>query len=287
MRRAAGMLTTALFLACALTLSAYAADTHKSGETFKDCPECPDMVVIPAGSFVMGSPPTEVGHAADETPREGPVSVRSFAVGKYEVTFAQWDACVAAGGCADPETGPYRPPDEGWGRGNMPVINVNWADAQRYVDWLNRRVGVRAYRLLSEAEWEYAARGGTATPFSFGAAITPDHANYNGTYAYGDGATGVFRNRTTPVGSFAPNPFGLYDMSGNVWEWVQDCYAASYADLPRDGSANTTVGCNNRVLRGGSWASYPQHLRSAYRFLINSVARFDNWGVGFRVARTL
>jgi formylglycine-generating enzyme required for sulfatase activity len=169
----------------------------------------------------------------------------------------------------------------------MPVINVNWADAQRYVDWLNRRTGMKTYRLLTEAEWEYAARGGTSTPFSFGATITPDQANYNGTYTYGDGAKGVFRNRTMPVASFAPNPFGLYDMAGNVWEWVQDCYAASYADLPRDGSANTTVGCNNRVLRGGSWASYPQHLRSAYRFLINPVARFDNWGVGFRVARTL
>lgn len=287
MYRAARIWARTVVLAGAAALAAHAAEPPKRGETFRDCPECPEMVVIPGGSFVMGSPASEVGRAADETPRDGPVSIRAFAAGKYEVTFAEWDACVAGGGCVDPQTGPYRPPDEGWGRGRMPVINVNWADAQRYVDWLNRRVGIKAYRLLSEAEWEYAARGGTTTPFSFGSAITPDQADYNGTFAYGDGRTGVFRNRTTPVGSFAPNPFGLYDMSGNVWEWVQDCYSASYAVLPRDGSANVTIGCNNRVLRGGSWASYPQHLRSAYRFLINPVARFDNWGVGFRVARTL
>lgn len=274
-------------LASAQTPGADVGPTFRVGETFKECPECPDMVVIPPGSFVMGSPAGEIGHRADETPRDDPVSIRSVAVGVFPVTFAQWDACVVGGGCVDPETGPYRPKDEGWGHGRQPVINVSWHDAQRYVQWLNARVGGHAYRLLSEAEWEYAARAGTTTPFNFGSTISPAQANYNGTYAYGDGAKGEFRRRTTPVGSFTPNAFGLFDMHGNVWEWVEDCYSASYAGLAKDGSANTTIGCANRVLRGGSWSSYPQHLRSAYRFLTNTVSRFDNWGVGFRVARTL
>jgi formylglycine-generating enzyme required for sulfatase activity len=281
----------ARFLAAAVVLAASVASAQapkaKVGESFKECPECPDMVVIPAGSFIMGSPANELGHHADETPRDGPVSIGSIAVGKFEVTFAQWDACVAGGGCVDPETGPYMPPDQGWGRGRQPVINVSWLDAERYVRWLNGRVGGAAYRLLSEAEWEYAARAGTTTPFSFGAAISTAQANYNGEYAYGAGAKGAFRQRTSPVGSFPPNKFGLYDMHGNVWEWVEDCYAGSYAGLAKDGSANTTEGCSNRVLRGGSWSSYPEHLRSAYRFITNFTFRFDNWGVGFRVARTL
>ncbi len=286
-RYLAAVVALAAGLCGAQASRAEVSQAFKAGEAFKNCPDCPEMVVIPSGSFVMGSPPGELGHRADETPRDGPVSVRSIAVGKFPVTFAQWDACVAGGGCIDPETGPYRPQDEGWGHGRQPVINVSWQDAQRYVQWLNGRVGGHAYRLLSEAEWEYAARAGTNTPFNFGATISSAQANYNATYVYGDGAKGAFRNRTTPVGSFAPNGFGLYDMHGNVWEWVEDCYAASYAGLAADGSANTTIGCSNRVLRGGSWASYPQHLRSAYRFLTNTVSRFDNWGVGFRVAKSL
>ena len=182
------------------------------------------------------------------------VTVPAFKLGKYEVTFAQWDACVADGGC-----GGYRPYDIKYGRGNRPVINVSWDDAQLFIDWLNARTGGH-YRLPTEAEWEYAARAGTTTRYSWGDDIGRNRANCHGNFC-GDS----YRN-TAPVGSFPANAWGLHDMNGNVWEWVQDCWNGSYAGAPSDGSAWTSGDCSLRVLRGGSWRYSPRDLRSAYRF---------------------
>ena len=226
------------------------------------------MMVIPAGSFMMGSPANVAGRDATESPQRQMTLRAPLAVGKFEVTFAEWDACVAAGGCS------HRTADEGWGRGNRPVINVSWDDAQAYVRWLSRRTG-RTYRLLTEAEWEYAARAGTVTAYSFGETISPSQANYRG------GNLGP----TQPVGSYAANRFGLHDMHGNVWEWVQYCYVASYPPGSGDASVAVTTGdCFARVLRGGSWLSTPQNLRAADRGRGTTGGRYSF--NGFRLART-
>lgn len=182
---------------------------------------------------------------------------QNFEVGRYEVTFAQWDACVAAGGCNG-----YRPPDQGWGRGNRPVINVNWNDAQAYVQWLSHQTGQR-YRLLTSSEWEFAARAGATTNFSWGDQDPVcDQSARNGA-----NFSACRDDRTQPVGSFQPNGFGLYDVHGNAWEWVED-----------------PAGWWTRGMRGGSWNAYPQNLRFAYRGANNSSTRLL---VGFRVARTV
>jgi len=240
----------------------------KPKDTFHECAkDCPEMVVAPAGSFMMGSPE---GQGADqEHPQHEVMIAKPFAVAKYEVTFAEWDACVAAGGCP-------RPFDSGLGRGVRPVINVSWDDAQQYVTWLSRLTG-RPFRLLSEAEWEYAARAGTTTLYSFG-----DNEAALGEYAwYHTNANG----KTHPVGEKKPNAFSLYDMHGNVWEWVEDCDHYSYEGAPTDGTAWTAGDCRYRVVRGGSWLSGPQDLRSANRSRLDSV--FRNPDLGFRVGRTL
>ena len=249
------------------------------GVTLRDCDECPELVVVPAGSFMMGSPASEEGRDDDEGPQHRVRIGQPFAVGVYEVTFAEWDACVRAGGC-----GGYRPGDRGWGRGIRPVINVSWEDAQGYVRWLSRRTG-NDYRLLSEAEWEYVARAGTTTPFHFGSTISTSEANYDGDYTYGNGRTGQDRRKTVAVGSFPANAFGLHDVHGNVWEWVQDCWNDRYAGAPTDGSAWERGECSRRVVRGGSWSSNPSGLRSAYRLWSTTGGR--NYSDGFRVARTL
>lgn len=249
------------------------------GQVFRDCDACPEMVVVPAGSFRMGSPSSEAGRADDEGPVHRVNIAQPFAVGVYEVTFAEWDACVADGGC-----GGHRPGDEGWGRGTRPVINVDWEEAQAYVEWLSGKTGKR-YRLLSESEWEYAARAGTTTPFHTGRSISTGQANYSGNYTYGPGGTGVYRKKTVAVGSFSPNAFGLHDVHGNVWEWVQDCWNANYQGAPNDGSAWQSGDCGRRMLRGGSWFDDPRGLRSASRG--RSTPGGHNYVVGFRVARTL
>jgi formylglycine-generating enzyme required for sulfatase activity len=243
------------------------------GEVFKDCDECPEMVVVPAGTFQMGS---NDGHN-DEKPVHRVTIPRPFAVGKYEVTFSEWDACVAARGCS------RKPGDSGWGRGRRPAINVDWDDAQEYVKWLSRRTR-KSYRLLSEAEWEFAARAGTTTPFHFGATITPKQANYDGNYTYNGGPKGVYRQKTVPVGQFPANAFGLHDVHGNVWEWTQDCTNGSYSGAPSDGTAWTSGDCSRRVLRGGSWNFDPRGVRSAIRSRSRASSR--NYGFGFRISRT-
>ena len=237
----------------------------------------PEMVRIPAGSFLMGSPPSEPERNDDEGPQHQ-VQVPAFELGKYEVTFDQWDACVSAGGCT------HRPEDQGWGRGTRPVINISWDDAQGYVKWLNTQTG-KQYRLPSEAEWEYAARAGTTTPFSTGNCITTAQANYDGNIDYaGCGAkTGVYLQKTQPVGSYPANRWGLYDMHGNAWEWVQDSSHTNYQGAPGDGSAWEDAGGRERVLRGGSWFSGGRYCRSANRF--GDVPGHRNRYVGFRLSR--
>jgi formylglycine-generating enzyme required for sulfatase activity len=259
------------------------ADAAGAGRVFRDCPICPEMVVLPAGEFMMGSPESERGRYKDEGPQRKVTIAQPFAVGKFEVTFAQWDACVAEGGCT------HKPGDESWGRGRRPVIHVSWEDAKQFAGWLAKKTG-KPYRLLTEAEWEYAARGVTKAsdphaPFSTGATINYKQANYDANFKYGSGPQGLYRQKTLDVGSLPRNAFGLHDMHGNVWEWVEDCYKDSYAGAPTDGTAVTSRTCSLRILRGGSWNYYPQLLRSAYRYATAAGIRVEN--AGFRVARAL
>jgi formylglycine-generating enzyme required for sulfatase activity len=231
--------------------------------TFRDCSDCPEMVVVPAGKFMMGS--------TDGDPDEKPVHEvtigRSIAVGKFEVTFADWEACVAGGGCASNKS----PSDQGWGKAKRPVINVSWNEAKEYVTWLARKTG-QPYLLLTEAEWEYAARAGTTTKYAFGDTIDKRQAQFS-------------ESRTAEVGSFPANAWGIHDMHGNVWEWVEDCYQENYDGAPSDGSARSLPNCSFRVLRGGFWLSSPHILRSATRLRDQPDFRLDI--IGFRVARTL
>lgn len=234
-----------------------------SPQTFRDYPECGEMVVIPAGRFMMGSPNSEVGRYANEIQHEVEIK-QPFALGVHEVTFAEWDACVQDKGCA------YRPDDEGWGRGQLPVIEVSWEDAQTYVHWLSQKTG-KAYRLPTDEEWEYAARAGTTTRYPWGEMPSHDFANYGTEQCCTGAVSGKDKwEHTAPVGSFPPNAWGLYDMQGNVWEWVENC--------------SDSV-CTQRSLRGGSWNSYPDLLRSANRNENNPLKRPINYG--FRVARSL
>ena len=243
------------------------------GEVFRDCVECPEMVVVPEGSYTMGSPLDEPGRWNDEGPRHRVGIGRPFAVGRYEVTFAEWDACRRAGGCA------HTPNDEGWARGNRPAIHVSWKDAQEYVGWLSEKTG-RTYRLLSESEWEYAARAKTDSPYYWGAEAGVGRANCGRCGGRWGG------EKTAPAGSFAPNGFGLFDMSGNAWEWVEDCGHRDYTGAPSDGGAWLKPGdCRLRMLRGGSWEDAVARVRSAIRYWEFADTRRDV--IGFRVARTL
>ena len=240
------------------------------GQVLRDCGFCPEMVVVPAGRFRMGC----VSGATcldDELPVHE-VRLRSFALSMHEVAFTEYDRFAAA-------RGRDRPNDEGWGRGDRPAINVSWEDAAAYAAWLSAETG-EEYRLPSEAEWEYAARAGTTTSYSWGPFIGRNQANCEGCGSRWDGA------RTAPAGSFEANAWGLHDMHGNAWEWVADCWHADYARAPVDGSAWTRGGdCSRRVLRGGSWYTYGLILRVAFR-LWEVVGHRDAF-VGFRVARTL
>jgi formylglycine-generating enzyme required for sulfatase activity len=268
--------------ACAIVIglcgSSTLAQTVKPGDVFKDCDKCPEMVVVPAGSFMMGSPVSEEHRDDDEGPQHEVTLAKPFAVGRFAVTFEEWDACAADRGCKG-----YQPPDS-WGRGRQPVIHVSWDDARAYVAWLSRKTG-KTYRLLSEAEREYAARAGTRTPFWWGSKISTSQANYEGTVPYRGGSVGEYRQRTVPVDSFEPNPWGLYQVHGNVYEWADDCYHDNYAGAPTDGSAWVSGDCSRRVLRGGSWFFFPWDLRAANRDAYTPVSRRDH--LGFRVGRTL
>ena len=289
------------------------------GQVFSDCASCPEMVVVPAGTFIMGSPESEAGRlravydqegeairwTTDDEERlevaagqrlvavEGPqryVTIEApFAAGVYEVTFEEWDACARGGGC-----GGLIPDHEGWGRGRRPVVNVSWQEARSYAEWLSRETG-EAYRLPSEAEWEYVARAGTETARYWGgsgigqcrhangadAAALQKYPNWAGTtVSCSDGYS-----ETAPVGSFEPNAFGLHDVLGNVWEWTLDCWNERYSGAPVDGSAWESGDCTTRVSRGGSWENTPERLRSAMR--ARDPEEFRGRTSGFRVVRTI
>ncbi len=261
---------------------------RRVGEHFSDCAACPEMVVVPAGSFMMGSPESSLEGFSDEKPHHRVTIGYVFAVGVYELTFAEWDACVAAGGC-----GGYRPQDGGWGRGSRPVINVSWENAREYVRWLSRETG-EEYRLLTEAEWEYVARAGTQTERYWGESETGQCRYGNGYDRTGHAELEFPMDpasctdgyvRTAPVGMFEPNGFGLYDVLGNVWEWTQDCWNERYWGAPADGSAWSSGDCSLRVQRSGHWLLEPRSLRSANRFRNPAGGRANS--LGFRVARTL
>ncbi len=241
------------------------------GSVFRDCDKCPDMVILPPGTFRMGSPENEPGRRSNEAQRIIPI--RAFAMSKFEITATQWRACKAAGRCTHPGGVPIDI--------NLPVTDVSWHDAELYVAWLNEQAGARVYRLPSEAEWEYAARAGASTAYAWGPTASHERANYGAEQC----CRGARDGRDTwdgpaPVGSFPANAFGLHDMHGNVWEWTADCYSET-ADL-----ADAIRGdCRFRVLRGGSWYGDPQNLRAALRLHDYPTHRAGNGG--FRVARTL
>ena len=270
---------------------------------FRECTDCPEMVAVPAGSFVMGSPVTEHGRFDSEGPQHA-VTVRAFALGKYDVTIAEFLIFLR-------ETG-YQPlpcdailrlhwQSQGHGLANTPGATdsplwpahcLNWNDAEAYIAWLNSRVrdapsaaGRRTgpYRLPSEAEWEYAARAGTTTARWWGDGIGVGNADCSGCGSKWDGEL------LAPVGSFGPNPFGLYDMLGNVWQWVNDCWSENYVEAPSDGSSKTNGDCTRRVLRGGSWSNLPSFVRSAARTKAEADGGDSDYSnyAGFRVARTL
>jgi formylglycine-generating enzyme required for sulfatase activity len=216
-----------------------------------------EMVKIPGGRFLMGSPETEAKRDDDEGPQHY-VNVPEFFMGKYPVTQAQWQAVMGNN------------PSYFKGK-NRPVEKVSWNEATKFCQKLSKKTG-RDYRLPSEAEWEYACRAGTKTPFYFGETITPELVNYNGNYTYSNGPEGKYRKETTDVGNFPPNSFGLYDMHGNVSEWCQDVWHSNYDGAPVDGSAWVNGGnSSRRVRRGGSWFDYPRWCRSANRGLYDSV----------------
>ncbi len=204
---------------CQTAPPAKAEAARAAGEGFRDCRDCPEMVVLPAGRFLMGSPAEEPFRGPEA---RHPVAIsRPFAVSRREVTFAEWDRCVEAGACVGPAD------DEGWGRGDMPAIHISWSDAKAYAAWLSRRTG-QPYRLPSEAEWEYAARAGGDTTFSHGPTLGAGQANFDASTATRLNPAGENRGRTLPAGSFPPNAFGLHDMHGNVWEWCGDAYDKTF-----------------------------------------------------------
>jgi len=228
-----------------------------------------DMVAIPGGSFVMGSPDTEAGRSSYEGP-QATVNIPAFFMGKYEVTQEQYQVVMG-----------NNPSYSDFKGAKRPVENVSWNDAVEFCRKLSQKTG-KTYRLPSEAEWEYACRAGTTTPFYFGETITPDLVNYDGNYPYARAPKGLYRQQTTDVGSFPPNPFGLYDMHGNVWEWCSDRWHDNYNGAPTDGSSWETGTDNNRVLRGGSWLNNAVYCRSADRRYLSAVNRWRDRG--FRVA---
>lgn len=293
-----GFLFIALLI---LTASSFqSAQTKKAGQTFKECRNCPEMVVVPAGTFMMGSPADEPDRRENE--RQHRVTIaRPYAIGKTEVTWDQWESCVRDRWCdgiavenalrTNPADGTPLANFVDWGRGMRPVVGVSWYDAQTFVGWLNSKTGADdAYRLPSEAEWEYAARAGTTTAYPWGAKLDHNFGNFGGPGpGLGGKAEGrdTWVDRTAPVASFPANKFGLHDMHGNVFEWVEDCFEADFANAPVDGSANKQGNCANRVFRDGTFLSNPYMQRSARRGAPYPATQRGRNYLGFRVAKTL
>lgn len=325
MHRKSVMALAVMALASALSAGAARAQTAPGalvpGAVFRDCGDCPEMVVIPAGSFLMGSPESEAGRVKNEGPQHAVTIAAPFAVSKFEVTRGQYaefvretahvsgDACIVWTGSKGGE--PLQ--GKSWRDPNFqqsdrhPVVCITWGDAKAYIAWLGQKTG-QAYAFLSEAEWEYAARAGSVTRFWFGDSEDDlcKYANVSDLSAKdnGGGADWIFANcrdgfgaATAPVGSFLPNPFGLYDMHANVWEWTADCYHDSYEGAPTDGSARTSGACKARVVRGGSLSAPPRADRSAIRsggsvearseLGLKAVSDFHNFNLGLRLARAL
>lgn len=282
----------------ALAVGAFAAPPTQmpAGAAFRDCEGCPEMVVVPAGSFTMGSPESEPDRTADEGPQHRVTFARPLAVAKYAITRSEFARFVEASGyrvppgCmimkagrwSDHRMASWRHP--GFAQTDTdPVVCVNWNDAVAYAEWLSHHSG-HDYALPTEAEWEYAARAGTSTPHYWGRTPSHDFANYGADRCCGPAAAGKDRwQYTSPAGSFPPNAFGLYDMQGNTWEWVQDCWHRNYEGAPHDGTAWTRESCVDRVLRGGAWMCPGPFQRAAVRELHDLSGRFDF--VGFRVVR--
>jgi formylglycine-generating enzyme required for sulfatase activity len=269
-------------------------------ESFRDCDGCPEMVVAPAGTFTIGSAAEEIGHRPEEGPQRTVRILRPFAVGKHEVTRAQFEVFMKESGY---EPGiscqVYVPASKRWERAEGktfrepgfpqtdqdPVVCVSWNDAQAYASWLSNKTGKR-YRLLSEAEWEYVARAGSTGPYWWGPSASHNEANFGRDPCCGPLKEGRDQwDHTSPVGRFPANPFGLYDVLGNVWEWVEDCWNGNYEGMPTDGSARTGGDCTRRIFRGGSIYSDPSNLRAAYRSRNAPTIRPPNFGM--RIARTL
>ena len=251
--------------------------------SFRDCDDhCPEMASIPPGKFFMGSGPSEKDAKVNEEPRHAVEISYSFAVGAYEVTLAEWEACVSEGGCSSIPLDRHKRP----GNGKRPVTHVTWHEAKTYTDWLSGRTGMD-YRLPSESEWEYVARANTTTLFHTGQSITSEQANYDGRYDWrrsGVLTSDIYRGRTLEVGPFEANAFGLHDIHGNASEWTLDCYNSHYNGAPEDGQARGTGNCARRVVRGGSWKDKPLDIRSARRHA--NVPDERSSKIGFRVMRT-
>lgn len=254
--------------------------TLSSPLSFSDCAGCPTMVVVRAGTFKQGD--LQGSGDADEQQVRQVMLGRAFALGRTEVTYTQWDVCVQASVCRVLEETHARPRQ----RALLPVQNVSWDDAKTYIDWLSARTG-HVYRLPTESEFEYAARAGTLSRYPWGDSPSRRHSNYGSDECCGGDATADDRwVETAPVGSFPPNGFGLFDMAGNVQEWMEDCWFENYEAAPADGSARTEGGdCAQRVLRGGSWSSTPKMIRPANRDKGSAGAALPYYG--FRVARDL
>jgi len=234
----------------------------------QDCDTCPELAIIPPGTFTMGND----GPHKFERPAHTVTIQKAFAMGMFETTFDEWQACFDAGAC-----GTKMPSDHGWGMGRRPVVNITWAEANTYLEWLSKKTG-HSYRLPSEAEWEYAARAGTTTEFWWGDNIGLGKANCRN--------CGLkISHQSLPVDSFKANPWGLYNVHGNVWEWVQDCWNPTQNGAPADGTARLTGDCRQRVMRSGSWYYFSKNIRSAWRF--KNDARVRSYGIGFRVLREL
>lgn len=288
MRPIAHALAGSLLLAIAQSAT---AQQSQPGTAIRDCPTCPEMIVLPAGDFIMGSSKEESGQT-DEKPQHKVTIGKPFAMGKLEVTFDQWDACTAEGKCP-------KASDDDMGRADRPVINVSQAEARAYTVWLSQKTG-KKYRLPSESEWEYAARAGTTTPWYWGVSETSEGSPRACQYANVHDQTSrdahpmyVWSNHpcadgyaeTAPTGKFKPNAWGLHDMSGNVREWVQDCHLGDYKDHPTDGSARVKENCEKTIVRGGGWIDGFQTVRSAYRHTYEG--EFRGYQVGFRVVREM
>jgi formylglycine-generating enzyme required for sulfatase activity len=266
-------------------------------EGFKDQPLAPEMVVIPKGRFIMGSQAAEEGRDDAEGPQHTIAIGAPFALARYAVTLAEFGAFLEATGHVMPNE-MFTFENKRWESRKdrsfrnprfvqtprHPVVGVSWNDAAAYCQWLSKTTG-KGYRLPSESEWEYACRAGTETPFWWGASISTEDANYNGNDVYGDGSKGQYRKGTMPVESFQPNPWGLYQMHGNLWEWCADDWHENFHDAPDDGRVWQGGDETRRVLRGGSWGDCPRYLRAAKRIRYPSVNR--SYIIGFRVARTL